>query len=67
MSNETQTAIHLLTLILGGQAEPTTDGLYDLMQVKSGNKKVILEHLKAIHSIFGKAIKDLEGDKDVEN
>ena len=61
MSKETQTAIHLLMLILGGQAEPTAEGLYDLMEVRSGNKKVMLEHLKAIHSIFGKAINELKG------
>lgn len=41
--------------------EPTTDALYDLMQLKQGNKELLLEHLKAINSITGNAIKILGG------
>lgn len=61
MSNELKTAINLLCYILGGNHEPTIDSIADLYEIQNGNKKIILEHLKAIHKIFGKAIDDLEG------
>lgn len=41
--------------------EPTTDALYDLMQLKQGNKELLLDHLKAINSITGEAMKILGG------
>lgn len=38
---------------------------YELYEIRDGNKQVLLEHLKAINSITGKAIKllgDVEDD-----
>lgn len=65
MSNELKTSINLLCYILGGNHEPTIDAIADLYEIQNGNKKIILEHLKAIYKIFGKAIEELEG-KDKE-
>lgn len=44
--------------------EPTTEGINELYKIKNGDKKVLLEHLKAINSITGDAIKLLGGKKD---
>ena len=57
--NELNVAISLLENILGNE-NATAEALSDLYEIKHGNKKVILEHLKAIVSIFSKAIDYLE-------
>lgn len=46
--------------------EPNAKAISELYEIHTGNKKVFLEHLKAINSITGKAIKILEG-KDTWN
>lgn len=61
MSDELQISIHFLELILQNNGNITENGLFDLFEIKNGNKKVILKHLKAIHNILGRAIKELEG------
>lgn len=43
--------------------EIKTDGLSDLYNINSGDKKVLLEHLKAVNNITGKAIEILGDDK----
>lgn len=48
----------VISLLSAG--EPTTEALYDLMEIRQGNKELLLEHLKAINSITGNAIKILE-------
>lgn len=63
MSDVLKTAISFIIAILS-YGDPTCYSLDELMEIKSGNKKVILEHLKAINSITSKAIKEIEGDKD---
>lgn len=60
MSDELQTSIHFLDLILQNDGNITAEGLAELFEIKNGNKKVILKHLKAIHNIIGRAIKELE-------
>ena len=40
----------------------TPDGLYDIYEIKNGNKEVLLQHLKALDSIFQSAIKEIEGE-----
>lgn len=40
--------------------EPTPDGIYDILEISSGNKEVLLSHLKAIRNICSKAIEALE-------
>lgn len=57
--NELSVAISLLEKILGNE-DTTAEALSELYEIKQGNKKVILEHLKAIVSIFSKAIDYLE-------
>lgn len=37
----------------------TPDGLYDIYEIKHGNKDVLLQHLKAMDSIFQSAIEVL--------
>ena len=60
MSDYVKTAIGFIQLIIGN--EPTAEGIYELFEINNGNKKVILEHLKAINSIVSKAIEELEGE-----
>lgn len=43
--------------------EPTADAMYDLFELRHGNKELLLNHLNAISSIMGKAIKILEGKR----
>ncbi len=57
--DELNVAISLLDKILGGE-NTTAEALSELYEIKNGNKKIILEHLKAIVSIFSKAIDYLE-------
>lgn len=57
--NELNVAISLLDKILGNE-NMTVEALYELYEIKHGNKEIILEHLKAIVSIFSKAIDYLE-------
>lgn len=38
----------------------TPDGLYDVYEIKHGNKDILMQHLKALYGIFQKAIKQLE-------
>lgn len=67
MSKELETSKRMVELILKNDGLPTADGIYDLFEIKKGNKKVLLNHLKAIHSIMGDAIKELEGKKNENN
>lgn len=60
--NELNVAISLLENILGNE-NATAEALSDLYEIKHGNKKVILGHLKAIVSIFDKAIDYLESEE----
>jgi hypothetical protein len=55
-----KTAYNFVLSILSA-GEPTTDALYDLMELRQGNKELLLEHLKAINSITGNAINILGG------
>ena len=55
-----KTAYNIVLSILSS-GEPTTEALYDLMQLRQGDKELLLEHLKAINSITGNAIKILGG------
>lgn len=48
-----------------GYGEPNAKRLAELYEIKDGNKKLLLEHLRAINSIIGKAIK-LLGDEENE-
>lgn len=57
------TAYHFVIAILS-YGEPTMENISELFEIQNGNKKVLLEHLKAINSISDKAIKILG---DVEN
>lgn len=61
MSDELQLSIHFLECILQNNKNFTVGGLTDLYEIKHGNKKVILEHLKAVSNIINRAIKELEG------
>lgn len=60
MSRYVALSKHFVEVILNNHAEPTTEGLADLFEVKSGNKEILLEHLKAITNIMNHAIKELE-------
>ena len=57
-----KTAYNFVIAILSF-GEPTVDAMYDLFELKNGNKELLLNHLNAISSIMGKAIKILEGKR----
>lgn len=61
MSDDLQLSIHFLECILQNNENFTVRGLRELYEIKSGNKKAILEHLKAVRNIINRAIKELEG------
>lgn len=67
MSNEDNqiisTAYNFVISILS-YGEPTPESLNELYEIKNGNKELLLEHLKAINSITGDAIKLLGSEKD---
>lgn len=54
-------AISLIIKILQNNGNPTSEAIYDLLEIQSGNKKVIIEHIKAIKNIMNKALEELEG------
>lgn len=60
MSDELQISIHFLELILQNGGNHTAEGLSELFEIKNGNKKIILKHLKAITNIMIRAINELE-------
>lgn len=62
MSDYVKVSIGFIENIIGN--EPTAEGISELFEIHRGNKKVILEHLKAINSIITKAIEELERDKE---
>lgn len=56
--NELEFTKHFIATFLSqGQ---TPDALYDLYEIKSGNDKLLLEHINALISIFEKAKEELE-------
>ena len=61
MSEYVKTAISLVIKILQNNDNPTNEGLHEIFEIKRGNKKIIIEHIKAIRDIMGKALKELEG------
>lgn len=59
-SREMAMAVWFIQCILS--KDGTADGLYDLMEIQSGNTEILLNHLKAVVNIMNVAIKELEGD-----
>ena len=53
-----QIAKDIILTYLG--AEETPDGLYDIYEIKNGNKEVLMQYLKALDSIFQSAVEELE-------
>lgn len=43
------------------QKDPTSEGLYEIFEIQNGNKKIIIEYIKAIRNIMNKALEELEG------
>ena len=60
MNNYTMLAKQFVILILNNDRKIQPDGAYDIMQINSGNKEVLADHIKAIKSILEKALKELE-------
>ena len=61
MSEYVKIAISFITTILKNNSNPTSDAIYELFEIQNGNKKVIIEHIKAIRNIMDKALEELEG------
>ena len=62
MSDYVFVARDMVIKILSNHEEPTPEAIYELFEIQTGSKKVLLEHLKVIRNIFNKAIEELEGD-----
>lgn len=67
MSKKLEASKRMVELILKNDGYPTADAIYDLFEIKNKNKEVLLNHLKAIHSIMGDAINELEGETNENN
>lgn len=67
MSEYVKTAISLVIKILQNNDNPTSKGLYEIFDIQRGNKKIIIEHIKAIKNIMDKALEELEGSDSNEN
>ena len=61
MSEYVKIAISLVIKILQNNDNPTNEGLHEIFEIQRGNKKIIIEHMKAIRDIMDKALKELEG------
>ena len=61
MNEYVKTAISLITKILQNNDNPTSEGLHEIFEIQNGNKKIIIEHIKAIKNIMSKALEELEG------
>ena len=57
------TAINFIQAILS-YGEPTPQGISELYEINRGNKKVTLEHLKAINNITSRAIGIIGGNNE---
>ena len=64
MSEYVKIAISFIIKILQNNGNLTSEALYDLLEIQSGNKKVIIEHIKAIRNIMNKALEELEQGSD---
>lgn len=60
--NELEFTKHFIITYLSQVQTP--DAIYDICEIRSGNNKPLLEHIKALINIFAKAKEQLEGDKD---
>ena len=67
MSKELEASKNMVITILMNNGYPTADAIYEIFDIKRGNKEVLLNHLKAIHSIMGDAINELEGETNENN
>lgn len=69
MSEYVKTAVSLVIKILQNDRNPTSDALYEIFEIQNGNKKIIIEHIKAIKNIMKKALEELEqgSDSNVKN
>lgn len=63
MTREVETATRIITTFL--ETGCNAESMYDLYEIKHGNKKMLLEHTKALASIFSVAYADLL--KEVKN
>lgn len=66
MSEYVKTAISLVIKILQNNDNPTSEGLHEIFEIQRGNKKIIVEHIKAIRDIMDKALEELEGSDNNE-
>jgi len=64
MKKESELAKSFVISILS--QNPTVYGLSDVYEINGGNKKMLLEHLKAIANIMNKAIEELKKDSGIK-
>jgi hypothetical protein len=50
----------MIIAYLGRPDNVTQQGLLELLEIQSGNKEILLGHIKAVRNIFTDAIQELE-------
>ncbi len=50
----------VITFLKNNTENLTVNDFYEIYQINSGDKKLLLEHLKTLYEIFGNAIEFLE-------
>lgn len=58
---ELEVATNVIIVYLSKSLTP--ESLYDVYEIKNGNKKILKEHIAALKSIFSVALKQLKEDK----
>ena len=61
MSDIVKLAKSFVISILSNNDSPTLEALSEIYWIRSGNKELLIEHIKAIRNIMDKALKELEG------
>lgn len=61
MSDVVKLAKSFVISILSNNNSPTPEALSDIYWIRSDDKELLIEHIKAIRNIMDKALKELEG------
>ena len=63
MSDIVKLAKSFVISILSNGNSPTLEALSDIYWIRSGNKELLIEHIKAIRNIMNKALKELNNEE----
>ena len=63
MSEVVKVAKSLVIKILSNNSNLTAYAAYEIFQIQSGDKELLIEHIKAIRNIMNKALKELNNEE----